>query len=245
MGRTAKTPFRWIAAVALCAVASTGIYLFGQLDISDSPPLPSQTSGRPEADANPPSGYTPDVAQGHASGATYPGVEVAPDSARAEVTPQLASAPTTEQKRIFDTLRARLHDKQLRVTHTYREFIAMSEADYLALPRDMQDRLMREMADLRERGEFGPDKFRAEPAVEPAQPAEPPPTPEQQLTYEDIRRKLYDARFTQSRTLGQLAALPELATLPPSLRAQLGREAMEMLSRGELRLLSESDRANP
>lgn len=236
-----KPPSRWMAAVVLCAVASAGLYLFWQPDASESPPIPDQNSGRPEASADRSGLYAPDVAQAYPSGAARPAAEVAAP---------LASPPTAEQQQLFSRLRDRLHDQAFRRTHTYREFMAVSVPEWESLPLDMKQRLITEMNELYARGEFNPSQFVPEaevpaattatptPTPTPTPATSPPPTAEQRQTYELLRSKLHDPGFTQTRTLNQIAALPELQKLPPELHRQLAREVTQMLNRGELRLRS-------
>jgi hypothetical protein len=170
-------------------------------------------------------------------------IRAVPESANL-ATALSSSPPTPEQQQTFNTLKYRLHDVNFRRTHTYREFLALSVPEWNSLPQDLQNQLLAEVNGMLERGEFSPAQFLPDPeapvpiaaaAPPPAAPS-PPPTAEQLRTYESIRSKLHNTGFTQTRTLNQLAAMPELQTLTPALRQQLTNEALEMLQRGELRV---------
>jgi hypothetical protein len=141
-----------------------------------------------------------------------------------------------------------LHDVDFKNAHTYREFIESSMPDYVTLPATHQNRLMEEVARMRKHGEFGPEQFRPDPATmdTASQPSQPTPsTVEQQLTLEALRQRLRDPAFTRTRTLGDLAALPEVATLTLEQRQQLANEALRLLSRGEMPLRHEDPSTHP
>jgi hypothetical protein len=145
-----------------------------------------------------------------------------------------------------------MHDPVYRRQHTYSAFLEASVPEWTSLPLPMQNDLVAEFNGMVRRGEFDPNQFVPDPAkpdpvatvTAPAVPS-PPPTAEQLQAYESMRRKLQDPGFTQSRTLAELAALPEVQIVTPAQRRQLQREALGMLQRGELSVLTGESAAGP
>jgi hypothetical protein len=66
-----------------------------------------------------------------------------------------------------------------------------------------------------------------------------PPTsdmalPQHQKTYENLKAELHNSMYNRTMTWRQLAANPQVQSLPNNLRNKLYSEATEMLNRGEL-----------
>lgn len=233
----------WAAVLALGAIAGTGVYFYQSADNSRN--VASQNVVRSDAGPTHATDRFPEATpQPLAYPTTSTIVRGGPEFV-ISATASSAFPATPEQQQTFDRLRDRLHDLAFRRTHTYREFLAISMPDWESLPEDMRSQIMVEITGMVERGEFGPNHFVAEqempePVTAPWAAPSSPPTAEQQRTYESIRSKLRDPGFTQTKTLNELATLPELQTLPAELRQQLEREALEMLDRGALQLRPEA-----
>ncbi len=244
-GSSAAQPFgrglRWtILPVFAAALVSAAVYLNTHVEYAsgDLGTAPGTGSGEVVVSVPAPTG-----AGEPESGATRTNVSGATDE---PTNPDPALSPAQQES--FATLWAQLHDPHFKAARTYRQFIEQSMPAYLSLPASHQNRLMEELARLRARGEFRPEQFRPDPeASDNAGPSShpAPPTVAQQLAYEAARQRLQDPEFTRSRTLADLAALPEVASLTLEQRQQLANEAMQLLSRGALPLRQEEQATYP